>query len=463
VNPQQEELVRQAFVDLRTISLRSSSPDETNLTDVLDAGGVQHGFIDYVAGTATGYSRSGLAALAELAQIYRSTDSRRSLQASSATLAKLLAATIAKLWLEYGNSIPAPDDFVAVDGMVNEWFASLTHTRLHAVPCIISPYPAPAFDIGPVHFSTWHDFPADRFGVTREEFWGIGSSESKREVGGVHFGSLMKMAHERSAGWVAVVEISGKAEQESKAMADIAVDIALGALKAVAPGLEIRNICRATSSTPPLWRADVWSDGSYTRNGVSNFEPAKVIAPAVFADVLGLQVRRSLDVVGRRLEEYLGASSNFPLLVESWANAAYWFNQAVAEALDTVAVFKLETTIEVLFRSEDMAGSKSRLRESFEAFFGLTGSHQYPGSALTVDQFILNITTARSRVAHGTWPTINTDLPGYRKQKPIDRRELEMIAGQLLVRFAHFLELYGAACETSDSTDTFFGWIKVNR
>ncbi len=164
-----------------------------------------------------------------------------------------------------------------------------------------------------------------------------------------------------------------------------------------------------------------------------------------------------------RLEEYLGASSNFPLLVESWANAAYWFNQAVAETLDTVAVFKLETTIEVLFRSEDMAGSKSRLRESFEAFFGLKGAQQYPGSALTVDQFILNITTARSRVAHGTWPTINTDLPGYRKQKPIDRRELEMIAGQLLVRFAHFLELYGAARETSDSMDTFFGWIKVNQ
>lgn len=463
MNPQQEELVRQAIADLRTISLLSSSPDETNMTDVLDAGGIQHGFIDYVAGTATGYSQSGLAALTELAQIYRSTAPSRSLQASSATLAKLLAATIAKLWLEHGDSVPAPDDFIALDRKVENWFSSLTHTRLHAVPCIISPYPAPSFAIGPVHFSTWLDFPTSRFGVTREEFWGQGSAGSELEVGGLHFGYLMKMAQERSAGWVAIVEISGKAEQESKALADIAVDIALGALKAIAPGLEIRNVCRATSCTPPLWRADVWSDGSHTRNGVSNFEPAKVISPAVFADVLGVQVRRSLDVVGRRLEEYLGTSSSFPLLVESWANAAYWFNQAVAEVLDTVAVFKLETTIEVLFRSEDMAGSKSRLKESFEAFFGLAGSQQYPGSALTVDQFILNITTARSRVAHGTWPTINTDLPGYRKQKPINRRELEMIAGQLLVQYAHYLELYGVACQTSDSTEAFFGWIKDNR
>lgn len=463
MDQQQEELVRQAFRDLRTISLLSSSSDETNLTDVLYAGGVQHGFMDYVAGTATGYSSYGLSALAELAQIYRSNDPSRSLKASSATLAKLLAATIAKLWLEDGNSIPAQGDFIAVDDAVDQWFSSLTHTRLHAVPCIIAPYPAPSFDIGPVHFSTWENFPMDRFGVTREQFWDTGVPEGEREVGGWHFSELMKMASQRFAGWVAVVEITGKAEKESEAMADFAIDIALGSLKAVAPGLEIRNICRATAATPPLWRVDVWYDGSSTRNGVSNLEPAKVIDPDLFGNVIGEQVCKSLDAVGLRLEEYLSGSSSFTLLVESWANAAYWFNQAVAEALDTVAVFKLETAIEVLFRAEDMAGSKRRLKESFEAFFGLTGSHHYPGSALTVDQFILNITTARSRVAHGTWPTINTDLPGYRKQKPINRRELEMIAGELLVRFAHYLELYGAAGETVDTTDAFFGWIKVNR
>lgn len=53
-----------------------------------------------------------------------------------------------------------------------------------------------------------------------------------------------------------------------------------------------------------------------------------------------------------------------------------------------------------------MAGCKTRLKESFEAFFGPMGSHQVAGSALTVDEFILNIMTARSRVAPALGPRV---------------------------------------------------------
>jgi hypothetical protein len=80
--------------------------------------------------------------------------------------------------------------------------------------------------------------------------------------------------------------------------------------------------------------------------------------------------------------------------------------------LDTVAVAKLETAIEVLFRAESMSGSKRRLLESFDAIFGL-GSKDFLDAAktVTVEEFVQAITTARSRILHGTWPTLHSDLP----------------------------------------------------
>ena len=61
-----------------------------------------------------------------------------------------------------------------------------------------------------------------------------------------------------------------------------------------------------------------------------------------------------------------------PDLDEAWCNAAYWYHEALAEPLDTVAVAKLETAIEVLFRSENMDGSKKRIISSFDAIFDLS-------------------------------------------------------------------------------------------
>jgi hypothetical protein len=244
------------------------------------------------------------------------------------------------------------------------------------------------------------------------------------------------------------------------ATADIAVDIALGALQIAAPGLKISNICRATAPIPAIWRADVWVSEGQFRQSTSNHSPALTISPELFADVIANKVGQSLDVMGERLAEYLGSRSVVPLLNESWCNATYWFHEALAESLDTVAVVKLETAIEVLLRAEDMSGSKSRIKNSFEAIFGLNGSDSLPGSSVTVDQFVLNIATARSRVVHGTWPTIHTDLPGYRRQQPVSRAEVEMLASKLLIEVAHCIELYTKAGETADDTDALLNWVK---
>ena len=81
-----------------------------------------------------------------------------------------------------------------------------------------------------------------------------------------------------------------------------------------------------------------------------------------------------LESMGRRLADYLAATSPLPDLDEAWCNAAYWYHEALAESLDTVAVPKLETAIEVLFRAESMSGSKQRMLDCFDAIFGLKGN-----------------------------------------------------------------------------------------
>lgn len=462
MTPQQKELTIKAFADLRTISLVTSEPhDSRTLSDAMDEGGIKSGFIDLATTTAAGFSAEGLASLSALARTYRA-DGRRSQQASNATLAQFLSASIVKLWRNRSGGAPEDTDFDALDTAVGGWFAALSQRSLHAVPCALPPYPTAPFSIGPVHFYNWHDFPSEQFGVSKEEFM-QGEGEGGWDFGGPHFRHLVAMARDRQASWVAVIELSELAQKEAIATADLAVDIALGALQIAAPGLNIRNVARATAPMPIRSRTDVWASGGMPHQSFSNLSPALTITPEFFQHVIANEVAQLLDVMGERLAGYLGAASPLPVLNEAWCNAAYWFHEAIAETLDTVAVLKLETAIEVLFRAEDMSGSKSRIKQSLNALFGLTSSDLFPGSSLTVDQFILNITTARSRIAHGTWPTISTDLPGYRHQQPVSRVALEIVAGKLLIEMAVLIGFYEAAGETADDTDAVLQWAKAQR
>ena len=464
MTPEQRRLTTQAIVDLRTISVSGTAPhDANNFSDTIKAGGIAKGFIDWGTGDVTGFSPDGLAAINTLAQGYRPEGSQRSHQTSNATLAQVIAAAIATAWRTRHDRAPEEADFNDLHTTIESWLSTLTQKRLHAVPCVLVDYPVPPFAVGPVHFYHVRDFPHEHFGVAREDFWPEAAEASQQAIGGFHFEPLIKIANERCAAWIAVIEITGRAEKESIAIADIAVDIALGALQIAAPGLDIENIARSTARLPARGRVDIWAQDRQLLSSISNQQVALRIDPTTFAQVTSSKVSRQLSVMGERLAGYLGATSIVPLLDEAWCNAVYWFHEALAETLDTVAVVKLETAIEVLFRAEDMRGSKSRIKNSFEALFGLAETDVFLGSSLTVNNFILNITTARSRVVHGTWPTIHTDLPGYRKQQPISRADLQAMAGTLLIEVAHHIEAYLNAGKTDDDADALLNWVKMRQ
>lgn len=197
--------------------------------------------------------------------------------------------------------------------------------------------------------------------------------------------------------------------------------------------------------------------------GTRNQLPALARSPQLI-ELHIKEVEPGLRSMGQRLSAFLDASSSVPDLDEAWCNAAYWYHEALAETLDTVAVAKLETAIEVLFRAENMSGSKRRLHESFDVFFGLHRTDKIgTNSSVSVEQFVEAITTARSRVLHGTWPTLQFDLPANKSSQTVSYGDVEFLTRTLLLCFSVQLDAYITAGNPIDTTDAFFAWIRAER
>lgn len=161
--------------------------------------------------------------------------------------------------------------------------------------------------------------------------------------------------------------------------------------------------------------------------------------------------------IGPRVKSFVEGKSAFPALEQAWADAAYWFHEALVESLDTIAVPKLETAIEVLLRAESTSGSKARVLKAINAFYGLTKDDRInPHSHLSVEKFATGFVTDRSRILHGTWSTLNHSLRD-------SRSNLTALVVNLLAMYALELERYIKAAGASDDIEAFLTSIQANR
>ncbi|MFS2150656.1 hypothetical protein [Rhizobium sp. Rhizsp42] len=482
MTPDQEALYRQALDEIKTISVAGSSPlDTSDLSDLLRQHGLVTASIDPRNNTITGYTAAGVAAVNSLAKTFRPALSHHSSRVSNVTLANVMRRDILQTWRERGASQPEKSDFDTFERAIAEWLGAFTQVRQHLVPCTIYPFAIPSFDVGPVTFRHFSELPTEGSGISREEFWpkapplwrqwcrdvwaAIRRRPVEREkIGGFQFSRFAQFATERAAPWVAFVKVTGRPPDESIRAADLLSDIALAAIQLVSPSKDMRAITRASARTSPAWRADMsWTEDAGFSPGVQNLTPALTRSP-LMTDKHIREVGPSLRSMGNRLSAFLDGSSSVPDLEEAWCNAAYWYHEALAETLDTVAVAKLETAIEVLLRAASLSGSKRRLHESFEVFLGLTGADLIgTGKSLTVEQFIEAITTARSRVLHGTWPTIQFDLPANKSGQTISYEDVEELTRILLLEFSVWLDEYIATGSAIDGTEAFFSWIRSAR
>ncbi|ODT59587.1 MAG: hypothetical protein ABS77_10300 [Phenylobacterium sp. SCN 69-14] len=430
--------------------------------------------------TATGFTGAGVTAVGALAKTYRPSLGPNSRRASNATLAKVIGEEMIRAWAGRTGAALTQSDFADMDRVVGDWFAALAQVREHIVPCTLFPYPVPSFSVGPITFRHFSEMPVEGFGVSHDEFWpkqpeglrlwarDVWAALRRRpvrkaEVGGFRFSSLTQFATERAAPWLAFVRVPGRSAPESVGAADLAADIALAAIQLVSPGDDMRRVARASGRAGPIWRVDVSraEDGTFTA-GSKNLSPALARSQDLIEQHMK-GVAPVLDSMGQRLAGFLDALSAVPILDEAWCNAAYWYHEALAETLDTVAVAKLETAIEVLFRAESMSGSKRRLTESFEVFFGLKPGDKIGSGTVTVEQFVESITTARSRVLHGTWPTLHLDLAANKSGQTISYADVEFLTRTLLVSMSVSLDDYVATSSPVDTTEALFAWILAQR
>jgi hypothetical protein len=189
---------------------------------------------------------------------------------------------------------------------------------------------------------------------------------------------------------------------------------------------------------------------------VRNQEPGLLLGPGTLEHYLK-EGSTLLSGVGTQISAFLSRAGDLPTLSRAWADAAYWYHEGLAEPLDTIAVPKLETAIEVLLRSESSSGSKTRVVEAIEAFYALKPDDFInPNSQTTVKQFAAGFVRDRSRILHGTWSTLVHSLRA-------SRGSLESLVVGVLAGYVFELQAYCAAPGSTDDLDQFLSFIKNRR
>ncbi len=299
-----------------------------------------------VSGERIGVRRDGVAAAIKLARSLAKDNPQYHRGARYRTLTEaILNASMEKFTLRAPDSIVSAD-LAALKAAVQEWFSQNVMPRCYVVPCSLMPdlggFPNPRpFSIGPVAFRHVSDFLKAR----------DSSNPEKRMLEEINYGPLLRAMNERHATWVAEVEIDGCEETKASEIADLAVDIALVGIQLFIPRNYSCNMARITGRTSPPFVGSVYRVGSQTHGGIHWRQPGHGLSGGAFDEIMSKEVD-IIRSVGRRVEAYVRGESKLPNLEQAWCDAAYWFHEGLAETLDSIAVAKLETAIEVLLGAE---------------------------------------------------------------------------------------------------------------
>lgn len=326
-------------------------------------------------------------------------------------------------------------DVGLLESKLDAWFTSNSATYRFYVPCAISPWRSPPFDVGPVSFSHLSDFAAGEGQGHGEYFDGL-------------FGRMFEIMRRESALWMATIETAGCTEAGARELADVAVDIALASLQLVVPLDFSRGMTRMTARALPRFRAVIARRNGAFSHSTENLEPGLSMGEGILAQIV-TGAALLLRAAGNHIAAYVEGRAALTKLEQAWIDAAYWFHEGLAEPLDTIAVAKLETCIEVLLRAENIRGSKARLLKAIETFYG-KGPKDFtkPGSNMTVEQFVERLVEDRSRVLHGTWSTLTSYL---RDSRP----NLTFLALELLANYTIELDTFMSGSAPMDNIDTF--------
>ena len=324
--------------------------------------GAGHGYgrITTATGDATGFGpeQKGMAAVGALAKAIRAPSAPYRRGTSYATFAAAVADQV--IAASQASSRLAVDDATVerFEANLAAWWNTVTGRRRHFIPCAMLPEVANDVVAGLVTF-----VHASRIGG---HSLGLAQDHPLTELAWENIGRALA---ERSATWIAVVEVDGCHPSRSAEIADLAVDVAITAVQLIIPPDYSRLMARITARTAPPWRGNRTVADGEVSPGVQNNLPALGLTGAAF-DEMTSHGQTTLDAAGRRLATFVAGQGPLPSIDQAWCDAAYWFHEGLAEPLDTIATAKLETAVEVLLRSTSSKGSGKRMRQAIEAVTG---------------------------------------------------------------------------------------------
>lgn len=389
-----------------------------------------------------GVKREGARSLYELADSMFTSSAMYRRGTTFDDLSDAMTDIIIMDFIEHRDREATPADLALVERKIEDWFQGRSATHQLYVPCIMTRYPAPAFSVGPVQFTHIEAFAAAK----------------RTELGQMYdfeFGPLFNdMAH-NGAGWMATVDVDRCTKDRAWELGELAVDIALVGVQLALPP-DKGCMARMTGRTVPRFRRSVSRSDGQMSGAMKNQEPALSIGPG-FLEACLTQADALMTAVGLRIRSFLGGDGTLPYLEQAWTDAAYWFLEGLAEPLDTIAVPKFETAIEVLLRSESSSGSKSRVIDAIRVFYGLMPDQLInPRSAITVDAFAKDLVRDRSRILHGTWSTLTHPLH-------YSRANLAVFVRDLLIRYVLEIDPYAATKDANDNVEKFLAHLETER
>jgi hypothetical protein len=341
-------------------------------------------------------------------------------------------------------SIGAPDASALYDHF-GGWFKKSATPRRIFVPCAISPWPAPRFSVGPVTFIFADEVPISEF------YPGRNDPEAPLSRDG--FDRMLRLMKETKANWLARVPIEGCERERAQEVGALAADLAIVALQLAAPALNTRSMSRLDSRRGAAEKRTLSEVDGYFEAGWTRMEPGLSIARGTLADILK-KTEPLVTAVGSCVRSFTTGCFRLPNLERAWCDAAYWLHEALAEPIDSIAVAKLETALEVLLRTENASGSGRRMLSILETFYGLEPSDPVTeGATKTAIQFARGVVRDRSRILHGTWSTLNSRLA-------FSRDGLENFVIAVIRRAVLELEGYALTASPEDEIDSFLEWVK---
>lgn len=334
-------------------------------------------------------------------------------------------------------------DVEALLAHFQSWFAGKASSWRIFVPCLLARTPAPRFAVGPVTFEF-----IDR--VITSDFYPKQAGKAGLDHSG--FDDLLGWMRENEADWLARISVDSCEQQRAEEIGELAVDLAIVALQLSAPSLGTNTMGRLDARRGTSEKRTMAETGGYYNAGWTRKQPGLPIGPGTL-EVILQKAAPVFTAVGNIVYSFASGSFRLPVLERAWCDAAYWLHQALVESLETIAIAKLETALEVLVGSESTKGSERRMLQIVAAFFGLEADDPiYAGSPLNAQQFARRVVRDRSRILHGTWSTLGA--------RGFDRAGMEGFVITTIRTAAVQLEAYAHSTNPADNVDDFLRWVR---